>query len=70
MDLNRLPFNCDNFNKLKNEVAELRDLVLKLNAKVTLGTDKEVIVSPPEKGGKEESVEAPKPRRGRKKKEQ
>jgi hypothetical protein len=36
LPVKRLPFNHDNFIKLQNEVEELQDLTLKLNAQLTL----------------------------------
>lgn len=42
LDIERMPFNHDNFEKMKKEVAVLKDLVIKLNAKV-ITQEKEVV---------------------------
>jgi len=52
LDIERMPFNNDNFMRMRKEVAELRDLVMKLNAKIV--TQEKAVVKPkaPVKKGK------------------
>lgn len=52
--VNKIPFNFDNFKRMQLEVEELRDLVLKLNARLTIrDTPDKVVVkkTKPKQGG-------------------
>ena len=52
LDIERMPFNNDNFAKMRAEIAKLRDIVMKLNAKIV--TQEKEVVKPkaPAKKGK------------------
>lgn len=50
LDIERMPFNNDNFTKMKTEIVVLRDLVMKLNAKIV--TQEKAAPKAPAKKGK------------------
>ena len=52
MELDKLPFNHDNFAKLRAEVADLRDLTMKLNSALVLAEKKVAPKATPKKASK------------------
>jgi hypothetical protein len=50
LDIERMPFNNDNFAKMRAEIAVLRDIVLKQNAVIATHEPKVSVKVPVKKG--------------------